>query len=157
MLISPALAQYGHVLGSGTTTSVIPFLGAVMGAIIAPIIALAIIAMIFRRRRRGWLKEKFVALPIIVRTYKGSEAKAITSFQADSVTMAARGYFPTSQSWVPGQWGCGAFLVALLLCLILIGVLIFVYMLVVKPDGTLTVVYERRVPPDHSSQLPVAR
>jgi hypothetical protein len=155
MFISPALAQYGHVLDN--TTSVIPWL---LGAIIAPIIALGIIAMIFRGRRRGQLKEEFVELPVIVRTYKGSQAQAITSFQADSVIMAARGYFPTSQSWVPGEWGCGAFLVALLLCLIIIGVLIFVYMLLVKPDGTLTVIYERRVPVGHSPQMgsqPMAR
>ena len=58
--------------------------------------------------------------------------------------MAAKGYFPVSQSWAPGQWGAGAFITALLLCLIVIGILVFIYMLVVKPDGTLTVTYERR-------------
>lgn len=36
-----------------------------------------------------------------------------------------------------------AFTVALLLCLLLIGILVFIYMLVVKPDGTLTVTYSR--------------
>ena len=58
--------------------------------------------------------------------------------------MAAFGYFPTSQSWAPGQWGAGAFIVALLLCFIFIGFLVFVYMLIVRPDGTLTVTYEWR-------------
>jgi predicted Zn-ribbon and HTH transcriptional regulator len=58
--------------------------------------------------------------------------------------MAAQGYFPTSQSWVPGQWGVGAFIIAFLLCFILIGILVVIYMLIVKPDGTLTVTYEWR-------------
>jgi hypothetical protein len=58
--------------------------------------------------------------------------------------MAAVGYFPTSQSWAPGSYGCGAFLIALLLCVVFIGILVFVYMLIVKPDGTLSVTYELR-------------
>ena len=65
-------------------------------------------------------------------------------YQADSASMAAAGYFPTSQTWAPGEYGCGAFLLALLLCLILVGILVFIYMLIVKPDGTLTVTYEYR-------------
>ncbi|CAJ0878907.1 hypothetical protein AMST5_03011 [freshwater sediment metagenome] len=59
--------------------------------------------------------------------------------------MAAVGYFPVSQSWAPGHWGCGSFIVALLLCFLLIGFLIFIYMIIVPPSGTLTVTYERRV------------
>ena len=35
---------------------------------------------------------------------------------------------------------------ALLLCIVLIGFLIFIYMLVVKPQGTLTVTYVRKEP-----------
>jgi len=58
--------------------------------------------------------------------------------------MAAAGYFPTSQVWAPGTYGCGAFLIALLLCVVLIGIIVFVYMLIVKPDGTLSVTYEWR-------------
>ena len=68
----------------------------------------------------------------------------MAAYQADSANMAAAGYFPTSQSWAPGTYGCGAFLMALLLCVILIGILVFVYMLIVKPDGTLSVTYEFR-------------
>ena len=55
--------------------------------------------------------------------------------------MATQGYYPTSQTWAPGSYGCGAFIFALILCLVLIGFLVFVYMLIVKPDGTLTVTY----------------
>ena len=140
MFISPALAQYGHILNSGgTTTSVMPWL-------LVAMVVIAIIALAFQGRRR-WLRQREKELfkqPVIVRTYRGSQARATALFQADSIKMADLGYFPTSQSWAPGQWGCGAFLVALLLCLVVIGLLIFVYMLIVKPEGTLTVIYERR-------------
>lgn len=57
---------------------------------------------------------------------------------------AAAGYVPVSQSWAPGSWGCGAFLVALLLAFVLVGILVFIYMLLVKPAGTLTVTYQRQ-------------
>ena len=79
---------------------------------------------------------------VIVRRYIGSQDGAMETFQSDSARMAAEGYFPTSQVWTPGEYGCGAFLVALLLCFVLVGILIFIYMLIVKPDGTLTVTYE---------------
>ena len=81
---------------------------------------------------------------VIIKTYRGSQEEATTRFRADSEKMAAKGYFPTSQTWAPGSYGCGAFLVALLLCIIIIGILVFVYMLIVKPDGTLSVTYELR-------------
>ena len=79
-----------------------------------------------------------------VKTYKGTQQQANDAFQRDVSSMAEKGYFPTAQSWAPGAYGCGAFLVALLLCLILIGILVFIYMLIVKPDGTLSVTYEFR-------------
>jgi hypothetical protein len=86
--------------------------------------------------------------PIVVRTYRAkSQAQAAQQFQADAGQMAAAGYYPVSQSWAQGQWGCGAFLLALVLCIVLIGFLIFIYLLVVKPDGTLTVTYQFRAPP----------
>lgn len=81
---------------------------------------------------------------VIVRRYIGSQSGAMETYQADSADMAAQGYFPTSQVWTPGEYGCGAFLLALLLCVVLIGILVFIYMLIVKPDGTLTVTYELR-------------
>lgn len=81
---------------------------------------------------------------IIVRTYKGKQqSDAVAWFEADAADLAMDGYSPTTQSWAQGQWGCGAFLVALLLCIILVGILVFIYMLLVKPEGTLTVTYER--------------
>ena len=57
---------------------------------------------------------------VIVRRYIGSQDGAMETYQSDSVKMAAEGYFPTSQVWTPGEYGCGAFLLALLLCVVLI-------------------------------------
>lgn len=81
---------------------------------------------------------------IIVRTYKGSQSGAASSFQRDAAKLAEQGYFPISQSWAQGSWSCGAFIVALILCFVLVGILVFIYMLLVKPAGTLTVTYELR-------------
>ena len=79
---------------------------------------------------------------VIVRNYKGSQAKATALFQADASQMARHGYVPVAQAWAPGSYGCSSFLIALLLCVVLIGILVFIYMLIVKPSGTLTVTYQ---------------
>jgi hypothetical protein len=85
--------------------------------------------------------------PVIVRTYRArNQNDAAAEFAEDARNLALLGYFPASQSWAAGQWGCGAWLVALLLCVALIGLLVFVYMLIVKPHGTLTVSYVRQEP-----------
>ena len=83
---------------------------------------------------------------VIIRTYRGTQEQALAAFQKESVMAAEEGYFPTSQTWAPGAYGCGAFIGALLLCIVLIGFLVFVYMLIVKPPGTLSVTYELREP-----------
>jgi len=80
----------------------------------------------------------------ITRTYKGNPQEAAAAAQQDAAELAARGYYPTGQSYSPGSWGCGAFLVALLLAIVLIGILIFIYLIIVKPAGTLVVTYEYR-------------
>jgi hypothetical protein len=83
--------------------------------------------------------------PTIVRVYRGNQQSDVTpSFRKDADILAGRGYTPTTQSWAEGQWGGGAFLVALLLCVVLIGFVVFLYLLVVKPEGTLTVTYARQ-------------
>jgi hypothetical protein len=79
---------------------------------------------------------------VLVRVYEANQqADAVTKFEADAARLARDGYVPVAQSWAQGQWGCGAWLVALLLCIVLIGILVFIYMLIVKPEGTLTVTY----------------
>ena len=90
--------------------------------------------------------------PVIVKTYPGKSLDVATAaYQADAPRMAASGYVPTSQTWAPGEYGCGSFIAALLLCVILVGIFVFFYMLIVKPDGTLTVTYELRVIPGASA------
>lgn len=77
----------------------------------------------------------------IVKTYKGNQEKAQKLFLQDAERMAKKGYQPVSENWQPGSYGFGDFLVALLLCFLLIGILVFIYMIIVKPAGTLTVTY----------------
>jgi hypothetical protein len=79
---------------------------------------------------------------IIVKNYKGSQSNATAAFKQEASEMAAKNYFPTSQNWSPGSYSCGEFVFALLLCAVVIGVLVFIYMIIVKPDGILSVTYE---------------
>lgn len=111
------------------------------------LIILAVAAMGFISRKVAARKEEKAILskPVVIKWYRGDQTSATALFQADSIKMAAMGYFPTSQSWAPGQWGAGAFIVAVLLIFLFgLGLLILGYLLIVKPDGTLTVTYERR-------------
>jgi hypothetical protein len=82
---------------------------------------------------------------ILVRTYHGSETEAAAAFQRDAITMSQHGYYPVSQNWTQGSYGCGEFLVALLLCFLCVGILIFFYLLIVPPPGTLIVTYQYRL------------
>jgi hypothetical protein len=86
-----------------------------------------------------------MAQEIVVKTYRGTEAEATAAFQRDAPLMAQHGYYPITQSWTSGEYGCGSFLVALLLCFLCVGLIIFIYMLIVKPPGTLTVTYQLRL------------
>jgi hypothetical protein len=82
---------------------------------------------------------------IKIKTYNGDKNNtAAILFEKDTAAMAMQGYFPISQSYQQGTWGCGAFIIALLLCFILVGLIVFIYMMIVKPPGTLTVTYEYR-------------
>ena len=88
----------------------------------------------------------------IVRTYKGKQqADTLRDFNREAPLLAQAGYEPTSQSWAPGQWGAGAFIVALLLCFLLVGIFIFLYLLIVRPEGTQSVTFGR-----HASGPPTA-
>ena len=91
--------------------------------------------------------------PITTRVYKGSQAQATRAFERDAADLATLGYFPTNQSWAPGQWGVGQFILALILCFVLIGIIVFIFMLVVKPAGTLRVTYERRNVPVQEAEM----
>ena len=82
---------------------------------------------------------------ILVEAYKGKQREATACFQAHSIEMAAEGYLPTWQSWAPGEWAREAYIVAVLLIFLFgIGILFLAYLLIVEPEGILTVTYERR-------------
>jgi hypothetical protein len=82
---------------------------------------------------------------VVVRQYHGSAEKAGTIFKKDAIEMAGSGYYPTTQNFCPGSYGAVAFVIAVLLCFVFVGFLVFLYMLVVKPAGVLTVTYEKRL------------
>lgn len=92
----------------------------------------------------GALRDGAARPPILVRAYKGRPVDATKEFHKQAAEMAKHGYFPISQSYTPGSYSAGDFLVALLLVIVLIGIVIFIYMLIVKPPGTLQVTYELR-------------
>jgi len=81
---------------------------------------------------------------VTTRSYRGSLAKATAAYQCDADAMARQSWFATGQTYQPGSWSGRQFLLALLLCLLLVGILIFIYMLIVKPDGVLVVTYAYR-------------
>lgn len=78
----------------------------------------------------------------VIRRYKGDQRLATTLFEADAERMSRLGYHPASQVWAPGSYGVAAFVVAVLLTILLVGILILVALLMAKPPGTLLVTYE---------------
>lgn len=80
------------------------------------------------------------------RQYGGSYHQATATFERDRQQLAQQYWVAISQDYVPGQWGCGSWALAFLLMVILIGILVVAYMVAVKPDGELVVVYEYRPP-----------
>ena len=80
----------------------------------------------------------------IIEQYRGNEARARKLYLKDVEKKGKKNYYPVSENYTPGKYGAGAFILALFLCLILIGIVVFIYMLIVKPAGTLTVTYEYR-------------
>lgn len=80
--------------------------------------------------------------PFLIRVYTGTQAQATASFQMDAIQLGSMGYVPTTQTWVPGNWTPGQYIAALALCLLFfVGVLLLIYMVMVKPKGSLNVTY----------------
>lgn len=79
---------------------------------------------------------------VLVKNYKGTYGNALIVFKRDSIRLAETGYIPISQNWIAGTYSILAFVFAALLCFLLIGILIFFYMIIVSPPGTLTVNYQ---------------
>ena len=83
--------------------------------------------------------------PILVRSYVGNEARRMAAFQKEAEHMAQGGYYPVAQTYVPGSWGAGAYLLGLAAILLFgFGLLILGYLIIVKPAGRITVTYQRR-------------
>ena len=81
----------------------------------------------------------------LVRTYPGrQQSEAIATFVKDADTLAQRGYAPVSQSWGDGQWDGAYFVLALVLSLFGIGLILLAYMAIIRPSGTLCVMYRLR-------------
>jgi hypothetical protein len=131
--------------------------GGVAYLVILALISLGLVGLWMYMRRTGALShseggpgepapgddEPRVLRRVVVRVYAApQQSDAVAAFQSDSSELAEYGYRPVSQSWAQGQWDAGAWIIALLLCVVLIGFLVFAYMLIVKPDGTLTVTYQ---------------
>lgn len=116
------------------------------------LIALVVVVIVLLLWRRG-PKESATAIPetlygeeVIVRTFRAnSPASAVRWYEQDLSDLVDHGYLPVTQTWQSGEWGFRAFLVALVLLLLFgIGVLVFTYLLVVRPPGTMIVTYVRR-------------
>ncbi len=78
----------------------------------------------------------------VIKKYKGKELKTRELFNQDHEKMLKDGYHVVSERYIPGQYSTMNFIVAVLLCFLLVGIFIFLYMLIVKPDGMLVVTYE---------------
>ena len=91
--------------------------------------------------------------PTVIRMYRGRQREAAAAFARDAEALARSGYGPVAQSWAGGEWGCGAYLLGVLLIIAFgIGLLILGYLLIVKPSGTLTVTYARTEPPSEVAE-----
>ena len=94
--------------------------------------------------------------PVLTRTYKGRPNEVEILRAVDAEALARRGYYPSSQTYLEGTWSGLAWVLAFLALIFLIGIIILVYMIAAKPAGTLTVIYERRVP-QPPPEAPAAR
>ena len=83
----------------------------------------------------------------MVRMYHGHPSSAKEQYVRKANRLMKEGWMVTSEQWVDGQWGCTAFIVAILLLPVFgIGIFVFLYLLIVKPNnGYFTVTYERKV------------
>lgn len=82
----------------------------------------------------------------MTRRYRGSYNEATEVFERDRQQLAGQSWVAVSQSYVPGQWGTGAWVAAFALLILVIGIIVLAYMIAVKPDGELVVTYEYRPP-----------
>jgi hypothetical protein len=83
--------------------------------------------------------------PIFIRGYGGGTyEKLIEAYHRDASLLLDQGYEPTGQHYIEGQWGFVMAFVATVTIPLLIGVIVWAYLLVKRPIGTLTVTYVYR-------------
>jgi hypothetical protein len=73
---------------------------------------------------------------------------------AEARNLERWGYVAVSQNYSPDKWGAGAWIVAFVAMVVLVGIIVLAYMIVTPPAGTLVVTYERRAP--DSPAAPIA-
>ncbi len=76
--------------------------------------------------------------------YAGKYDKAMAAFENDAAEWAQLNWYPTSETYVAGTWGCGAWVLAFLAMVIVVGIIALAYMIATKPAGELIVIYEYR-------------
>ena len=116
--------------------------------LIGAAVLLLIGAYVFGRRNASQLGTEDLQVVIaarpayLLRTYIGRSDESNRFFQIEADWLAEQGYQPVSHSWVPGEWGSGAYIFALVLTLVVgVGLVVFAYLWTVKPNGTLSVLY----------------
>ena len=85
-----------------------------------------------------------MAREVMVRTYSGnSQQDALVLYADDAPNQAGDGWIPVSQTWAAGEWPTQAYLAALLLVIVGIGIVLLIVMGMYKPTRTLVVTYAR--------------
>jgi hypothetical protein len=85
---------------------------------------------------------------VMVRTYRGrNQAESAELFAEDAVKLADEGWVVAAQAWVEGDWSSGAYLVAAILVIFIIGIALLVLFGMYKPKRTLMVTYQRVAAP----------
>jgi hypothetical protein len=83
--------------------------------------------------------------PVFIRGYEGGTyEQLIEAYHRDASLLLDQGYEPTGQHYIEGQWGFVMALVATVTIPLLIGLIVWAYLLVKRPIGTLTVTYVYR-------------
>ena len=93
----------------------------------------AIVLMLLPPRASRDAAEETVKLRI--RAHSEGEARMLAS--DDLGRAAAAGYRQEGELWIPGRWSAGDFLLAALAALIVVGILVILAMLMIKPKGAL--------------------
>ena len=91
------------------------------------------------------VREVEVNKPVtMVHTYHGKQYELLAEFKSDVTVLSEHGYRPISQNWIPGERDFASVVIAILLCFVVIGFAVLIYYWLVKPSGSLTVIYELR-------------